>query len=419
MADLGEITARLTADATSFTTGMGQASTAVEHFQNSASSATTGTRTFYEGVEQAGIFATGSERGIRRMEFALGSLAASSLDVSHPIGQLAEGLLLFGGGSALTVGVLAGIAGIAAAIKLLGDNSDFAATSVKKIEEQVKALAKALPETKMADHAAMVENLAKQTKELEGQLFLAHTRVVELSNLFGEHAARTEDARKAYVALVDEVRKVHAAMAELAQPGMMSAVEAVTGFVRTAASSVVMGGRVQGGRGNVGMFVPPEDNIISGMAQTNIGTTGAGQVADDVMDKAEKRFRERAAAIGLNTMRELIQGLINGTNDFGKLLESAVLELIEARLIGPIHKLLQIASPSGAGMFIGQMLAEGIGVGMRTVSLGPMALNMNLNVQKSGNLSPFDTARDADWQRAYRESALVAHQQGFRLPGQT
>src|SRR5690349_13497608 len=110
MAELGEVTVRLTSDIQSFQSGLAAANVSLQNFRNSAETATAGTRTFYEGLAEAGEYAVGSERGVRRMEFALGGIAAQAVGASHGLGQLSEGLLLFTAGSPVALGVLAGIA---------------------------------------------------------------------------------------------------------------------------------------------------------------------------------------------------------------------------------------------------------------------------------------------------------------------
>src|SRR5512135_294968 len=99
MATIDGVQVQLTADIGQFQTGFNQASQSIQNFQNATQTATTGNRTFYEGVAQAGEYAAGSERGIRRMEMAMGSIAAQAVGANHSLGLLSEGFLLFSGGS--------------------------------------------------------------------------------------------------------------------------------------------------------------------------------------------------------------------------------------------------------------------------------------------------------------------------------
>ena len=54
----------------------------------------------------------------------------------------------------------------------------------------------------------------------------------------------------------------------------------------------------------------------------------------------------------------------------------------------------------------------GQGAGLFGQPSGP-SLNMTVNVGKPSN--PLAGARDNEWQKALRESLLVAHAQGFRV----
>ncbi len=132
---------------------------------------------------------------------------------------------------------------------------------------------------------------------------------------------------------------------------------------------------------------------------------------------AAKRATEELQEIGLHAMRSFVDGLREGHVQFAKIVEDLFFSFVEKSIKLPLLGALGIASPSSFGMHVGAMVAEGVAIGANKGSPGPLGLNMTLNVNKSGALTPFDLARDADWQRAYRETALVGHQQGFRLPG--
>src|SRR5260370_36860546 len=98
MPELDTITAKLTADVSAFQTGMASANQSVENFKAATTTAAAGQTTFYRGLEQSGEYAAGAERGVRRIEYAMGALAAPSGGAHHPIRMLAEGVLAFGRG---------------------------------------------------------------------------------------------------------------------------------------------------------------------------------------------------------------------------------------------------------------------------------------------------------------------------------
>lgn len=81
---------------------------------------------FYEGVEQAGYRAGGAERGIRRMEFALSSVAAAALfsknaneTLADSMLRVGEAALLFAGGSPTALAFGAGLASFAVTLRAI------------------------------------------------------------------------------------------------------------------------------------------------------------------------------------------------------------------------------------------------------------------------------------------------------------
>lgn len=417
MAELGEITARLSADVSSFTDGMGRAQTSVQNFQNAAGTATTGTRTFYEGVSQAGEFASGSERGVRRMELALGALGAQMTGTNHAVGMLSEGLLLFSGGSVLAIGVLAGLAAIAGAIELLSINGKTAQRQLEELEKEMD---------KFGAH---------------GKLMAEQMKLDALTTLQGAMAADPRGAL-GLAGLVDQWKLILGTGTDI-----QSLVIEQQGRVRLAQSAFadVLGrdaarDQEKSAREAAKRYSDAYEQAMreagERMRIERAGAAGAAEIrrVDDEFQNELLRFGndtqrliEEQAARSERTAKEwgqristaLVDGITGKLQDIGNLLKKVVEEFLSKYLITPMLLGLGIASPSGFGAYVGEMLVAGVGQGVAKANLGPMGLNMNLNVAKSGNLSPFDVARDADWQAAFRESSLVAYQGGFRTPGQT
>lgn len=418
MADIGDVKVKFIGDATGLITAVNTSRTAVQNFTTTAETAT----------GPIGRVATGFERferrepylAVRNLITAFDTMAATSIGLEGPIGRVASGLLMLGTGGVVGVAVTAGLAAIAVAMKLMGDSSDFAATSVKKVHEQVKKLAETLPETKMADRKAEYADVAKQLKALEEKLHDAHMRVLLLSNAFGPHAAQTEKAAAAYNALRAEVTKAKAALETLAEPGTMAPIEVMAELARQASSSFTSAANVLG-RGNRpfggGEELPAQSIMIGG---ANLpGRSPLGQAMDKAATEAETRFKQRMRDAGMNAIRSLIDGIFQGTVNFGDILKNLIEEFVLAKIVGPLNKLLGIHSPSTVGMHMGAMIAQGIGMGMQTANLGPLALNLNVNTgSMPAPLTPFEASRDRNWQALLRESQLVGQSQGFRLRGQ-
>ncbi len=460
MPELGEISARLTADGSTFTAGMGQAKTAVENFQTAAATATAGTKTFYEGVAQAGEFAGGSERGIRRMEFALGSLAAEATGANHALGTLIEGLLLFGSGSVLTVAALAGIAAIAVAFKemdrgwkdteadidKLGKSLDALGPHAKLVAEQIKLaflqakgdaegaslgffdeivtfwanVLRGLPnapgaddlrklllssgaQTQLiadvqltADIADQQEKVNLAAEEYQKKLTEGNDRLQERLDGFLDQIAIQQSSVRFQDEFRDAVRDANAEVKAL-----NSEMELWTKFGADLGEVMFQGQRFSLGKG--------EDNTLFGQISKTV------EESNRQMDKILAEQERHAKEWGMRISRALVDGISGNLNSLGALLKSIIEEWINVNIITPFIVSLGIFSPSRFGMYVGQMLAEGVAVVAGRSKIGVMGLALTVNVS-GGSPDPFTAARDNAWQRTLRESILVANQQGFKAP---
>ena len=146
--------------------------------------------------------------------------------------------------------------------------------------------------------------------------------------------------------------------------------------------------------------------------------------------------------LGRNAGQALVTGLMMGIEsmeDVWKLM----LSVFTNTIIGALTQGLWIVSPSRLTMRMGEQLGQGLIVGMHatqaavnaaaldlapvgalgtvgaqsTRALGDLSLRASLDVSgvMGAPVNPFAAARDAEWQRLFRESALVAKSQGARL----
>lgn len=114
MANAGRLTVLLEATTVDFTRGMAQAEGTVNRFNTHV---------------------TGSGRGLAIMETGLRRLGFEAVGLKGPLGKVAEGLALFGGGSTLVLGVAAGLGAIALAMKLMGQEAE---ETQKRVEGLIK-----------------------------------------------------------------------------------------------------------------------------------------------------------------------------------------------------------------------------------------------------------------------------------------
>jgi len=135
------------------------------------------------GLDQLRKTGPGARAGLRAVEIGARQLAFSAAGLSGGIGNLARGLLMFGGGSALMLGAVAGIGALALAYRhFTRDSREAAAAQIKLREELVKVAQAAregrLPGTQRI--ATQQEQRASRFAELNA---LIATRQSQLSAL--------------------------------------------------------------------------------------------------------------------------------------------------------------------------------------------------------------------------------------------
>ena len=426
MADLGDITVRLRADASQFTTGMQQAATA--------------TKTFYEGAEQAGEFAAGAERGIRRMEYGLGALATEAVGANHSIGMVTEGLLLFGGGSLAALSALGAIALAFGAFK----DATFSTDALTKANDDLfKTLREGVGTTgdlrlKLDDLSQTFATLQEHIAVLRGpesgksiwenvkELFGPSTQVQQIYDAI-EATTAYNGILRLHGMILEEVTKKQDERAKSADREAEAIDRARTEDERAANERIQ---RVyeeldrQNARDN-----PARKAGMAALARGFQGAVGAGDVigmsqdqidaitsnVDTVMtriraelDKPAAEMQSRMYRTGYDAITRLIEGMLQGTKDMGKLVESVLLNFV-------IH-LGEIALFGAGGPLSAASLLTGMAAGAGAVSSISGGARPAFNITVPPGSTPFDAARDATWQNALRESAVVAGSQGFSFP---
>lgn len=436
MPTLDAVQVQLTADIGQFQSGFNQATTSVQNFQNATQTASRGTQTFYEGVSQAGEYAVGSERGIRRMELALGSVAAQAVGTNHAIGQLSEGLLLFGGGSALTLGVLGGIAAIYGAYQILTKESRDAEQATKDLEKALEGLGEHGKIVALQVEAGAIEAQIEHIKDVRRKLGLGDMGALTgesegIATWFGFSEGDIIDLEAKLQGVNDRINqmKTHFAGQEAKKAGE----EAWHEWETFGAVLAEVNDRMD-------QFDATVLNTISTMSTEDLNAIlmpkmsdsdffkGEGQDLETSqwftkmkrqMDEASRETQRQARAWGQSISEALVEGISGKLNSLGDLLKKVIESFVEKYVVGPILKALLIASPSGFGQYVGEMLTAGIAQGVTgnrgVQGVGDMRLHLSLNMGgMTAASNPLAAARDQEWQRFMRESILVAGSDGFR-----
>lgn len=128
---------------------------------------------------------------------------------------------------------------------------------------------------------------------------------------------------------------------------------------------------------------------------------------------------------GVMGMTALVMGFIEGGNSMKDFLKNFIRTFLELAITAVVRSVLKIGSPSKVAMGWGRNVAEGLAGGIRAgggmvrsaanqlAQASVPSLSFNVNVGKPGN--PLAQARDMEWQKMLRESALVATRGGFRF----
>jgi len=349
---------------------------------------------------------------------------------------------LFGGGSPVALAVLGGIAAIGAAYKLMGLD---AAEAKKQTEELMKELDNIGPHGKVVADQMRVDALIQQWDDLQRAIdetpfsasykgaSIVNARQLEQLNIEKELAAAQNQLQRDAAVFnrylderadklnnerlsMDEFIAQHERIGEHIQSeinGMKNLEETLRDIfnLEQAEREGPVAVAVYGSqRGAGGIDLKSIDEAIS---------KAIDQASRD-LDRMSRTSEESAKRWGERISVALVDGITGKLNSLGDLMKAIIEEFIAVNIITPFLSKLKIFSPSGFGAMVGESLVQGIGVGMQTANLGPMGLRLDLNVNNSGApADPFSAARDATWIRTLRESMLVSHSQGFRLPGQT
>lgn len=169
---------------------------------------------------------------------------------------------------------------------------------------------------------------------------------------------------------------------------------------------------------------------------------------DDELAKSTKSMAQTLKEQGVAAGEALIRGLLTGSRNMGDLMKNAVINLAIAKIMGPLKLALGIRSPSRVFMGYGEMIGQGLAIGIESSadrvaratdhlfgavtppSLAPafsLAAPSAAAVSMAGAgridldpsrlprpLTPFEAARDHQWQALIRESVNVSRSQGWR-----
>jgi len=393
--ELEQVRARLVADASGFQAGMQQAQGSLQGF----------TRT---GADAG--------RGMHMVRGAMVALAAEATGTAGPLAHLSSGLLLFGGGSTVLIAIAAGVAAIGAAIHALGAESREAA---KQTEQLLKTLTAIGPigaaraeimriTSALADAQARLAALQRPVTPDIGNISTAldiafpQGRAADAERIKAQITGLQNDLVRAQGRLNAAIQTQQDALERILHQRNEEARR--LDFIGNKSENIALDWQAaeESIRHSVdALNVLKEKDIEKLMSTESLGGTKFAKGLKGQVEDATKPLRE----LGVSAGRQLIMGIMDGMMSMQEILKRVFLTLIDFAI----------------GQFLGGIFHTGVMGGGHAISgegaarlVGPATMQMNMNMSGLQPLTVFALSRDPAWQQAFRETQLVATQQGFR-----
>lgn len=403
---LEEIRARLTADTAHFRAGFQSAEQAVQ--------------TFNARVPQTTRLVSTLKQGITTLAFQAAGLPG-------PLGKMSSTLLSFAGGSALVIGVTAGLGIIATAINRAAEEAEnlqkeareASATLMDLMRSRQAALASAGPgqegnlQARASTIRDAIRDLERQAAIQRGLVGLATNDAQRL--IANQRVQETEDRivalRRSLLEVTQTLTRIDTDRSKSVSGILLNEQQTASALARTVALLK-----------EINKLELERDAIKAGVMGAKIGKAVADKPdfaaeARSLRQELEKAVLGEKAVTDYERMgdtigRILADGILQGFQDSADLLRTifaAVLNYALGGILGGIFSGLGGVGKAAAALKEGGTFGGG-GV------ISPAMMNLNVNTGSlPAAMTPFDVARDSQWQRVLRESALVAHHDGFRF----
>ena len=405
-----------------------------------------GVRQFGQLLHDTAPAATKAGLGIKSLREPLTSLAATALGVSGRVGTLGSVLLSVGAGSAVAVGVVAGIAAIATAFSKMGEKAREARAEIKAITDELLVQARErVGEGRAEELAKLYKELGRLQRELNPsrtsyggiQLVAPMTsmqRAQILADIENVNAAIRELRQQQVDDLPKEKAEQYAGAVKSVRENMEALTRSADEWIRRQHDPILF--TISGVMGRRPRSAPP---VPEGPdeADANRLTGYLMKGLDPVLKAAERRrhsLLEAGRAIGKilgdGVSRGLARSILGGVKDLADVLKNvfrAALEellayLIKATVLKPIAKIIGSALGGGGGGILGGIvegLTGSLGVSRaevrHTAAASMQAATIVVPVSAiPRSRSPLEQARDAQWQTLLGETLRVMEGLGYR-----
>lgn len=414
--------------------GITDAQLAMTQYGQQLGMASAASTTMAESTTKIARSAGRARQGLGTIRSSAASLTARMIALNGTVGTFSSGILQFAAGNAVAIGIIAGIAGIAAAIRHVTREAREAAQRAKDWLDQMQRARHISDEMRLAGNIQQArEAVARYTEEL-AKAREAEAQAVDVATRFSGiaaenfHAEYTDKVAAAQTNLNNATNILNgllhqqATNADEASRGMRTLGEWYQRVFDVMRSKPTLQPMV-GGPGTNQIFAPILESIRQGrerdLAQnlSFVGETfesaqkAIGQakqrmfVYEKSLDKPITKSKELAVAItaitlAANTMRNALEKIRSG-NVLGGFL--SIIGTVGGALIG--NAIPGLGALPGAALG-GQLFGE---------PAGQTHLHANFNVTVPPPQNYWEFVRDKMWQKAFRDSALIAEASGFRL----
>lgn len=399
MATVEEVRARLTADVGQFTSGFQRASATVLNFNQTATSA--------------------SRRGANILRGALTGLTLEAAGASGAIGRLATGMATFAGiGATPLIAILAPLAGIAIGFKRAAAEAkkffDELQVARNRQQRELTAIGAAnLTPDEVRERLKAARDAFAATLPASAMILGAQFETERLAMAIrGELGSAAKDAAQEVAALEAALVRVTKAEREAEQ----EFADAQRVFLESVGKDLALIGPPEVKPFLLGPGVDAEIDRSAKELALKIDRAFQG-LGDDIGETIKRQFRKGIGKVkddvdtwmrqmGQDAVRSLVAGIIEGTDNLFDLLANIFKQFLIGGIVdlitgGPLSKMIAGGATHGQSTEIPELSPAMVGAPSFNVTLPPAR-------------TPFDQARDADWQRALRESIDVAVSQGYR-----
>lgn len=352
-------------------------------------------------LDNLSVMSGRSHRALNVLKSGMVGLATQATGTAGPVGKLAQGLLMFGGGSTLILGVAAGVGVLALAYKSLTQDT-------KDAEEAQKDLVKALEGVGVHAQLTAARMKLGQARGALGETDVSQKgvfgRMLDVFRSEGqretERQAALREISAAENAVAIAVRDVAKWQKQVADETAREAAERarIASMLRVVPDSPVVAQMV-----GESLFQRDQARMRAQLGGS-IASQEVAKVSGDYFKFAardiflQSGISEQVRSFGISVGRQFIMGMIEGIESMQDLLKMVLMSLLDFG----IGSLLNSIIPGGGSV---------LGIAGQTV--GPAQFSLNMSGMPAAS-NPMAAARDAQWQSFLRESVLVAASQGFR-----